>query len=283
MTIGASHFRIDARARLFPVPAKASLLFEICWSPGEAETDPLWEAIPLRHTNRRLIFRGPGLGADARDRLAQVVDGLPQCRLDWLDEPDVRGDVLRLMRLAEGERFRSRIMHAELFSAVRFDVGWNQTCEEGLPPAALEIEPPLRASFAQLRHWSVMRLINLLGGYRLLGWRAADLPARLAPNLGVISVDECTDAALFNAGRAFERVWLALTQLGISLQPMPAAALYALEGSVKEGIPGALQDQLQRGWSNHLGNRRALMVFRAGKARPPQVTTSRKALDSYCT
>lgn len=281
LTLAASRFGFRAEPVLFPDADKPDLVFRAAWTPDEAPPQPLWEAMPHRHTNRSIRYRGPGLTPQDQTRLAGLNEASPGCHLAWLDEPRSRRRALELMRLAEGERFRNRVLHEELFDAIRFDVGWRQSCDEGLPPGALAIEPPLRPAFALLRHWRIMRLVNLVGGYRMLGWRAADLPCRFAPHLAVISVRQPDDEAFFSAGRAFQRVWLMATHLGWVLQPLPASALYALEGARQEGIPDDLQQYLGKGWSALLPGRYPVMLFRMGHAATSAVTPGRKPLAYY--
>jgi len=281
LSISASRFAAHPDLELFPDPAYPDLVFQVKWRIGEADVDPLWEEIPRRHTNRRVFFHGPPMSPEDRSVLTRAVTHFSGCHLKWLDEPELKPQGLRLMRLAEGERFRSRLLHQELFSNIRFEVGWQQSCGEGLPPAALGIERPLRHAFALLRHWSVMRLVNLVGGYRLLGWRAADLPCRLAPHLGLIAVDEINDRTVFAAGRTLQRVWLAATRLGLAFQPMPASALFSLQGAMREGVPGPLQQRLRQGWQAILPMGQPVMLFRVGRAAPPAVTTGRRPLESF--
>lgn len=281
LTLAAGRFGIKAEPELSPDSTNSDLAFQVRWQPGDVTTDPLREAIPKRHTNRHLIFHGPTLSVEEQTSLGQAASGLPDCSLVWLDGRPLRRQALRLMRLAEGERFRNRLLHEELFSAIRFDVGWRQSCEEGLPPGALEIERPLRSVFALLHHWPVMRVVNMLGGHRLLGLRAADLPCRFSPHLGLIAVERVIDQTIFNAGRSFERVWLTATQLGFALQPMPAAALYALKGAQQEGISGVLQQRLQQGWQAIVPGQQPLMLFRIGRAAPSALRTGRKPLEHY--
>jgi hypothetical protein len=275
LTVAAGRYGMRGEPVLFPSPDKPGLAFRAVWERSDAEDRLLWEEIPRRHTNRNIRYRGPGLSAEERARVVRATETLPGCSLTWLDEPRARRQALALMRLAEGERFRNRVLHEELFNAIRFDVGWQQGCEEGLPPGALAIEPPLRSAFALLRHWPVMRVVNLIGGYRLLGWRAADLPCRFAPHLAAISVRDTDDGSVFQAGRALQRVWLEVTRLGQSIQPMPASALYALEGAKHEGIPDKLQKRLQQTWSALLPGRAPVIIFRMGRARQSPINAGR--------
>ena len=281
LAVAASHHGLTARPTLFPDPARAQVLCRVAWSRDNPAGSPLWEAIPQRQTNRRLVFRGPPMTAEQRHTLEVAATGQSGITLMWLDAPRIRRRVLALMRQAEAARFRVPALHQDLFSAVRFDVGWQSTCEQGLPPGALGVERPLRAGFALMRHWPVMRAMNLLGAHHLLGLRAADLPCRLAPHLGLIALEGDADATVVAAGRVFERVWLAATRLGYALQPMPAAALYAMAGAVLESVPADLQRRLAQAWQDLLPGRRPVMLFRLGRADPIVVRTGRPPLAHY--
>lgn len=281
LIIAASRFGIKAEMVLFPDPAQPDLIMQISLQVDQAEVDPLWSAIPLRHTNRQVNFRGLKMTDTERDELDAAVHAYSACHLVWLDEPVRRRQALRLMRRAETERFYNRILHEELFSAIRFDVGWNTSCSEGLPPGALGVEPPLRPLFALLRHWPIMRLANTLGAHYMLGWRSCDLPCRLAPHLGLLAVQHTDIQSLFDAGRAFQRLWLVATSQGRVIQPMPASALYALDGAQAEGIPARLQRGLAQGWKAILGEAIPLMCFRMGHAKPPLIVAGRREPVGY--
>ena len=281
LTIAASRFGIRTKRVLMPDPTQPDLIMQIHLQAGQAEVDPLWPCIPLRHTNRRVRFRGPRMTDAERSELDAAARTSAVCQLVWLDEPTQRRQALRLMRQAETERFHNRILHAELFSAIRFDAGWRSACSEGLPPGALGVESPLRAFFGLLRHWPVMRLANLLGAHHMLGWRACDLPCRLAPHLGLLAVKYSDNQAVFDAGRVFQRFWLTVTSQGRVLQPMPASALFALDGAQAEGIPADLQRDLAEGWNASLGAAIPLMLFRIGLAKPPSIVAGRRSVGDY--
>lgn len=279
LTIAASRFGIQAVTVLDP--NQSDWVLQIQLQHDQAEADPLWHSIPLRHTNRRVLFRGPRMSAAERGELDAAAHAFPACQLHWLDDHAKRNHALRLMRLAETERFRTRLLHDELFSAIRFKAGWRETCPEGLPPGALGVEPLLRPVFALLRHWPVMRLANLLGAHYMLGWRACDLPSRLAPHLGLLAVKNSDDQSILDAGRAFQRIWLTATSQGRVLQPMPASAIFALEGASVEGVPAGTRHHLADGWKATLGEPIPLMLFRMGLAKPLPVAAGRQGVEAY--
>lgn len=281
LSVAANRYGFNAAPIMFPRKDKPNLIFRAIWEYHAKDCQPLWEEISHRHTNRDFHYSGPGLSEEVRNCLEYSTDQFTGCKLTWLDEPRYRRSALRLIRLAEGERYHNKLLHKELFGAIRFDVGWRKSCNEGLPPGALAIETPLQLGFSLLRYWWIMRIVNLMGGYRLIAWRAADLPCRLAPHLAVISGDRIDDPTVFRAGQALQRIWLEITAMGMVLQPMPASALYALEGSRQEGIPAYIQQNLQKAWNAQLKGRVPLMIFRLGRSARNTITTERKPLEDY--
>lgn len=283
ITVAASRFGIRAETVLFPDSTQPSLIMQIRLQSDHSAVDPnpLWQAIRLRHTNRHVRFRGPKMTDAEQGELNAAARTYPDCELIWLEQPTRRSQALRLMRRAETERFHNRLLHGELFSTIRFDVGWRAACPQGLPPGALGVEPPLRIFFTLLRDWRVMRLANLLGAHHILGLRSCSLPCRLAPHLGLLAAKNTHSQSVFDAGRAFQRVWLTATKQGRVLQPMPASALYALEGARKEGIPSVLQSDLAEGWKASLDGAIPLMLFRMGKAKQSSVVAGRRVMQDY--
>jgi hypothetical protein len=184
------------------------------------------------------------------------------------------------VRRAETERFAVRSLHDDLFAAVRFDVGWKASAEEGLPPAALGVEPGVRWAFARLRDWPVMKALNLAGMHHFLGFRAASLPCRLAPHVGVLTTSLAPEPGSLVVGRALERVWLEAARRGLAFQPLAGAALLALPGY--EAVRPATGQRLRQQWGS-LTAETPLMVFRMGRATPPAVRSGRPPWERFAT
>jgi nitroreductase len=269
--------------RWFPDPARIEWMAELRWSPRDGAGDPLAEAIGERHTNRRFYSR-QAVDPETLKDLTRAASPVPGAALLWLDDPQRRRWALKALRLAETERFRRQALHDELFSAVRFEQGWRTSAAEGLPPGSLEVEPPMRPMFAALRRWPLMKALAHVGVHHTLGLRAADLPCRLAPHLGVIVCDSPRESMrALGAGRALQRVWLAATRHGLAFQPMAAAPVLARQrpgdGWVSAGVRDELRGLLQQVTAGRADA--AYMFFRLGHAKPPSVVTDRLPLDHY--
>lgn len=255
---------------------------EFKWTPSLLASDPLAQAVALRHTNRR-FFRRTALAPATLQRMRDAVQHVPEAQLVWL-EGAARGTALEAIRVAETERFRRPALHEELFGAVRFELGWRRGADEWLPPAALEVEPPMRPGFAMLRRWPLMKALTTLGVHHLLGLRAAAMPSRLAPHLGLIvaaGVDPA-DRAL-QAGRALQRAWLAATADGVAFQPMAAATVLVEQRPGDGWVSGATQERLKAllGSLSPTPSAVPSMFFRVGHAAAPSLVTGRRPLEHY--
>jgi hypothetical protein len=278
MGLRAQSLGLEARLKWFPDPAEPRLAAALSLSAKPAIANELAAAIPHRHTNRR-FFHGPRLSPAQLQQLerdAQAIDG---ARLVWLDQPDARNKALRLIRLAETERFSCKHLHQELFSAIRFDIGWTGTAEEGIAPGSLEVEWPLRAAFKALRSWKLMQGLATLGAHHLLGLRAGDAPCRFSPHLGVIATARDLEPGSLAVGQAFERVWLRATSWRMALQPLAASTLLALQAY--ESVRPELRHKLARGWAELAPRMQPLIVFRMGRSSPVTLRSARRTVASY--
>jgi hypothetical protein len=283
MRLQATTSGLAQHTQWFPSPQRPELMATCRWAASAEAPDPLSTAIEKRHTNRHFYTRRP-LTAAERAALSAAVDGVPGARLVWLDDGPARKTALRVLRVAESERFRRRALHEELFGAVRFELGWRRSAAEGLPPGALAVEAPARPAFAALRHWGLMRPLSRLGLHHLLGLRAAHAPCAMAPALGMLLNEQAdASAAAVGAGRALQRVWLAAAAGGMAFQPMAAAPALLRQraggGWVGEAAQKTIREALQTLSGGHADD--VFMLFRLGHARAPEVTTERPALDRF--
>jgi len=278
MVLRAQSLGLNPSVHCSPSPEQAGLAAEIKLLEGSVTDDELALAIPHRHTNRR-FFHGPRMTREQQRLLEKDAEAIDGARLVWLDQWLARAQALSLIRLAEAERFRCKDLHQELFSSIRFDVGWTRTVDEGLPPGSLEVERPLQAPFQALRRWGLMHLLARLGAHHLLGFRAGDAPCRFAPHLAVIAAILDVEPGGVAVGRALERVWLRATRLGMAFQPLAASTLLALDGYT--AVRPAIRQKLAQGWERITPGTLPLIVFRLGWSSPVRIRSARRALASY--
>jgi nitroreductase len=283
MSLASAACDLALSVRWFPEPGRADAMAELRWSPQAGGDSALADAIGARHTNRR-FYRREALPEATLKELSAAAAAVPGAGVLWLRDATLRRWALKAVRLAETERFCRRALHEELFGAVRFELGWRSSTPEGLPPGALEVEPPMRPLFAALRRWPLMHALSRVGMHHTLGLRAADLPCRLAPHLGLIVCDAPRETMrALGAGRALQRVWLAATAHGLAFQPMAAATVLARQRPGGDWVSAPVRDELLELLQHVTAGRgdAAYMFFRLGRAKAPSVVTERLSLDHY--
>lgn len=283
MIIHARSLGYVADLQTFPHHDDGLWVARIRWrrDPECDQVEPLADAIKRRHTDRSFPWRGP-ITTATQARLDAQAREIPGQRLYWPQAPHEKKAALSVIRQAETLRFRSPMLHAELFSSIRFAAGWHTACEEGLAPATLAVEPPLRPVFQAMRRPAVMTMLNRLGAASVLGWRSAWLPIRLSPGLCLLVVPSTARSDVLAGGRALQRVWLQATLDGLSVQPYAAAGILSL-GFVP--VEPAFQQSLSR-LGSALGDLCApgygLVFLRLGYARSaPRGRSGRRALASF--
>ncbi|UJM91457.1 hypothetical protein LRK24_05940 [Rhodanobacter denitrificans] len=229
MIIHAGSLGYVADLQPFPQPDDELWVARIRWRRDRerALPEPLAAAIEQRHTDRRFPWRGP-ITTATQARLDAQARLIPGQRLWWPQTARERNAARSVIRQAETLRFKSPTLHAELFSSIRFAAGWHTTCEEGLAPMTLAVEPPLRPAFQAMRRPAVMSVLNRLGAASVLGWRSAWLPIRLSPGLCLLVIPSTARSDVLAGGRALQRVWLQATLDGLSVQPYAAAGVLSL-------------------------------------------------------
>jgi hypothetical protein len=292
LSVGGVLENLELRAARLGVALDTTLAPEIerrgpiaCMKARLAEpdlNDPLEAAIDRRQSNRRLIYRGTRLAPSQVAELAQEAAVAPQdASLEWLDTAPRRRKALALLRAAESERFRNPVLHKELFDSIRFDLKRNADADVGLPLGALGLPTPERLGFRLLRQWQVQRLGNALGLHRFIGFRAADLPCRLAPHLVAVTTAGAGDHDAIRAGRVLQRGWLAATARGLASQVFAAPGLYAQE--VASDVRPAVRVKLFEGWSLLCPGRAVWAVMRMGEAAPVPVRAKRAPTSALWT
>ena len=271
-----------AEPQWFPRPDDALWVARISWRrEAGGQPEPLAAAIEQRHTDRRFPWRGP-IPPETQARLEAQAGRIPGPRLWWPRTSRERKAALDLIRQAEALRFKSPTLHAELFSSVRFAAGWHGTCEEGLAPATLAVEPPMRPMFQAMRRPAVMGTFNRLGAASMLGWRSAYLPIRLSPGLCLVVVPSTARSDVLAGGRVLQRVWLEATVAGLSVQPYAAAGVLGLAFVPVEPAFRPALARLGSALRELCGDGQGLVFLRLGHARSAlRHRSGRRALASF--
>jgi hypothetical protein len=210
-----------ADVHLFPDDEDPALVCEVRFPAGGGASDlaRLAAHVPRRVTNRRLAPRVP-LEPEEADELRREAAACG-ARLELVARDEELREMGDVLGAGDRLRFLNRTMHAEMMAELRWNREEVERTRDGLDVATLELSPSDLAAMKVVSSWRAMRTVGVLGG-----GTALEKPARRsvesASALGLVSVEGTGRASWFAGGRAMQRVWLAATALGLSLQPMTA-------------------------------------------------------------
>lgn len=191
--------------------------------PAGAEAEPhdndaLAEAIERRETNRRPGARR-SIPADQVAALQAVVASLPGARLQLLTEPPALDAIAPLLGACDRIRMTSSALHADMMGEVRFTTEDAVRTRDGVDLRTLDLPLPMQWVVKSLRSQRVVRAITALTGGKALEATGIQ-PVSSAGAVGLITMPGATPRDYFAGGRALQRLWLRVTQLGMAMQPM---------------------------------------------------------------
>ena len=285
LIICAENTALASKIDYFPNGAEEELFVAIIhFTPSEhpSSKDGLADEIPKRCTDRRFPFQGP-IKAKTIDSLTKAAKQHDCGLLSFTSKKSIKG-VLPVIQQAETIRFKSKILHQELFSTVHFN---NEQSEEGMPISVLAIEKIAQPFFKQMKKWSVMNFVNKLGGATMLGMRSVRIPILFSPALVLITMKNNDRLSVITAGRAIQRVWLDASRQGLSVQPYAAPGIFSLgyiacESDFKAQLKSVTENMHAIVNSKNLAeNNYGLMFLRLGYNKPVEHRSNRRTIDSF--
>jgi hypothetical protein len=224
--------------------------------------------------------------AIAQESLAQLsasMDQFESVKIDWLIDPSAIGEIAALVGQGNRMRFEYEPFHGELYQHLRFSAAEARSTGDGLDVATLQLPFGVARILFFLRRWSRMRLANRVGFSRSVAFQAAQ-EVRSSSAVGVLSVDAPDAREFVVGGRAFERLWLTATSLGLALHPtasLPVFLAYAERSDLGQLLPRhartarTMADRFYR-LCPSLRGRVVQMAFRLGYATPPDTRSLRR-------
>ena len=281
--LAARQLGLDTSCQLFPQGEAALLSASLTFSQSDDVADDyaiaLAEQIEKRCTDRRLPFSGT-LSQQTQQALLNSVNSAA-VTVQCFTQRDKISALANIIKSAEAIRFKSEMLHQELFSSVNFV---DDKPTQGMTAAMLGIEAPARPFFRVISKWSNMKKFNVIGAAAMVAMRSVSLPLRLSPALAVITTSGTGRPAIIDAGRQLQRFWLAATLHGLSVHPYAAPGVLtlvnpALDSPLNQQL-AAVKQQLQE---NFGAAEQVVMFFRLGyKAGQPVRSLRRSVVELAC-
>ncbi|MCK4487437.1 MAG: hypothetical protein KAU38_11845, partial [Desulfobacterales bacterium] len=288
MRLAATAFGLEGNIAYLPDAKNDNLMASIELCLTGREKDPLHDSIWNRCTNRKLYDKKP-IPESILGHLASRVSDIPGAKLHLVtDESDLK-KIAKMVYKVDRIRTEHRPLHEHLCKMIRFTDREAQKKRDGLPLKNLEAGLAGEVFLRMTRPWWVMNLVNTSGLGRMVALHSyqAILNSSAA---ALLTVRGMKTEDFLRGGQALERVWLAIPQQGLSIQPMTAITLFYLrwqlegEHAFSEAHRRLLQETFEeyRELFQDVDFEREghVMLFRLGYGKKIKYGTFRKDIDS---
>ena len=248
---------------------------ELTWENAKsAEPESLANWIYDRATNRNSYSIQPLEGKEITELSRCVTEGVV---LDWLEDRSQVRSFANLIGESDKIRFMCRDCHEELHSQLRLNLSDVVRTRDGLDYRTLGLPPGGRWFLKAIKRWSFAQVLNRWGLAKAMTLPGVQV-VRQSAAIGLLSLDSSDQQAMFKGGRAFQRLWLTATKLGLSLQPLASLPMVLSNKELPEEaseLVGQVRSIAKK--QLPLEGRTLLMAFRVGyPKRTPHVRSLRR-------
>lgn len=289
MRLAATAFGLEGKINYLPSGKNNDLMASMKLTYTGREKDSLHDSIWKRCTNRKPYDRRP-LHQAVLDELVSQVSDISGARLHFITAATELKKVAKIIYKVDRIRTEHRPLHEHLHKMLRFTDKEALEKRNGFPLKNLEAGLAGELFLKMTRPWPVMNLLNKIGLGRMVAFHSYQA-IRNASAVALLTVQGMGPEDFLKGGQALERVWLTITQKGLSLQPMTAITLFWLRWQI-EGEKSFLKKHrqlLRRVWEEYrevfprvdFAKEGQVMLFRLGCGEDIQCRTLRKDVDSF--
>jgi len=206
ITIDHPHSQLSA-------PSALTRIANICFE-ADANGDALSNLLTTRHTSRAAYSTQPVDDQHLRG-LAEAVGSFPEVQLHWIRDRSAIRQCAWLIGRSDRLRFERQAFHSELFRQLRFTPAEAQATRDGLDLRTLGLPPFGSLTLRAISNWNVLNAMNFLGASRMLSMPSV-MSVLCSGAIGLLTIPRADCESLVGGGRAFQRLWLALSGLASS-------------------------------------------------------------------
>ncbi|MCR4261008.1 MAG: hypothetical protein NUV96_01575 [Candidatus Colwellbacteria bacterium] len=287
IAIAASRNGYKSEIELFPQNDDPDLVARVKFTSSTEKYfyEYLFPYITKRTTNRR-IYKLSHLTENDRLEIEKHIELETQAQDTIVIVSDKKSiyEAAQLFSVGDRVLFDNFYLHKALFSVVNWTISEEKSRREGLFVGTKELPLPIRMIFKHLiSNWNLMSKLSVL-----------DLPSKMAKKreslynhssaIGVVVAAGNSASDFVNTGRVLQRLWLKVTSLGISFQPISIGLLYLgqqLQKEQPEEITNEQRSYVVNAYNGimdlfRLGNKTPTFSFRIGYSEPPTASSLKK-------
>lgn len=282
----SSSVGLAAEIQFSPDDEDENHIASISFTETSEQVSPLYQAIPIRHTNRERYL--PAVVSAEKCELWQRLTGCESESVWVCWQKEQMATFVKLLSYNDRLVFEVQDLHRFLFEQIRWTDQEARKTGDGLDIKTLGLNLVDRSSFSLLKKWGFVAFLNKIGFSSIIQLKAKQL-LNSSSAFAVLTISSDTVDDYVRGGMLWQRLLLQLASEGLTVQPI--AGLAFLVQSAKEGL---LADKLTQEQLRNLQRIRrelirlsgcndekiVLAMFRIGSG--PQVTRAlRRPLESF--
>lgn len=272
IAIVAGHYGMTANIKLFPKGYglhRATVLFV----DGGSCNEELYQAIEKRATNRK-PYSGEMISEAEKRKLLEVAGEGDVVRVLIVNKKDAVKKIAQATSLNDWLILKNKEIREFLFSIIRW-TDEEERVSPGMHVQTLELKPPQQKIFRLFKNERIARIAARIGFSNIMRKEAEALYGTSGGML-VVTLKDKKPEDFIKGGMLFQRIWLLVTAMGLSMQPLAAVPYLAqrINAGSGEGIPEEQREKIleaERSIRQAAGAQEGViaMVARIGKSEAP--------------
>lgn len=223
MTIVAETLGYATKISLFPDPQDKNLVASIAFEKTVSRNNPLSHAIAERVSNRK-PYEKRSLVPDEAMTLSNLRHENGDAEFVLIEDSKKIRKLSICASINEKILFENKPLHSFFFDHISWDEEEDREKKIGFYIKTLELPPPARLMFKAIRHWNFLHVMNKIGFSGLIAHINGAIYSSSSA-FGLIIIKRDVPESFISAGRLMQRVWLTLTAMGLSAQPLTGILL----------------------------------------------------------
>jgi hypothetical protein len=191
-------------------------------------SDFIWE----RDTNRK-FYKKSTVSPAALQEIESSIKNIPGAKLHFVTKRDDLKQLGKIIYQVDRIRTEYRPLHEHLMQMIRFTDQEALEKRDGFPLKNLEAGFAGELFLRATKPWPVMNLVNKSGIGRMVALHSYQGIVN-SSGAALLTMDGMENLDFIKGGQALEKIWLTISSLGLSMQPMTGITLfymrYAFDG-----------------------------------------------------
>lgn len=271
---------LNIQINMFPDPSNEDWIATINFSQTFPVNDPIYEAIFRRTTNRK-AYKKVNLSEEQKFSIINSASEIGVGQVKLLVDKEKIKKLSHPISLNEQLIFENPFLHKFFYGHIRWTKEEDDKLKDGFYIKTLELKLPQKFALKILRSWKWAQRAKKIGITRQIAKDNAK-NYMSASALGIVVIPGNSRRDYVNAGRIMERIWLKVTSIGLSLQPMTGVLFFMQKFLADESKEFSSQEiQLIKNAYEEISNgfgvqdQTIAMLFRIGDGGEPSARSSR--------